>query len=113
MRTTIFATAAAAVIALSGTSFAKAPAPKITEAAARKTAMTLVKGGVVKSSELETEHSQLIYSFDIATPGKSGIDEVNISAMTGKLVAKTHEGPAKEAAEAAADAKAAKMAKPR
>lgn len=111
MRTIMIA--AIAATAISGSALAAAPAPKVTEAAARATALALVKGGVVKSSELETEHGRLIYSFDIATPGKSGIDEVNISAMTGRLVAKTHEGPAKEAAEAAADAKAAKMAKHR
>jgi uncharacterized membrane protein YkoI len=111
MRTIIIASVAAMTI--SNAAFAKAPAPKISEAAARATALGLVKGGVVKSSELETEHGRLIYSFDIATSGKTGIDEVNISAMTGRLVAKTHEGPAKEAAEAAADTIAAKMAKHR
>ena len=111
MRTILFV--ALLATAISGAAFAKAPAPKITEAAARTTALKLVKNGVVKSGELETEHGRLIYSFDIATPGKSGIDEVNINAMTGALVSKTHEGPKKEAAEAAADAMAAKKTKPK
>ncbi|MEO8621224.1 MAG: hypothetical protein ABI625_09170 [bacterium] len=43
--------------------------------------------------------------------GKSGIDEVNIDALSGKLVSHEHESPAAEKAEARADAKAAK-AKP-
>ena len=43
--------------------------------------------------------------------GKSSIDEVNIDAMTSKLVGHQHETPKDERAEATADAKAAK-AKP-
>jgi hypothetical protein len=90
---------------------AKRPAPQISEATARATALSLVPGGIIKDGELETEHGQLIYSFDIAQAGKSGIEEIQISAITGKLVSRKHESPAKEAAEAAADARAAKRAK--
>lgn len=88
--------------------FAKAPVPKITEAAARATALKLVPRGIVKASELETENHHFIYSYDISQPGKSGIEEIQISAITGKLVSRHHETPAKEAREAAADALAAK-----
>ena len=74
---------------------------KIKETEARATALGQVKNGTVKSEELEREHGHLIYSYDIAVPGKPGIDEVNVDAMTGKVTAKTHEGPKLERTEAA------------
>ena len=64
---------------------------KIKETEARATALAQVKNGTVRSEELEREHGHLIYSYDIEVPGKSGIDEVNVDAMTGKVIAKTHE----------------------
>ena len=82
--------------------------PKITKGAATKTALAIVPNGKIEASELETEHHRLIYSFDIRVPGKTGIDEVQISAITGKLVSHTHETPKMEHAEAAADMKAHK-----
>lgn len=80
---------------------------KVTEAAAAATAQARVPKGAIQSVELEKEKGKLIYSYDIKTPGKSGIDEVNVDAMTGKIVAFGHESPADEKKEAAADAKAA------
>ncbi|HVT40496.1 MAG TPA: PepSY domain-containing protein [Gemmatimonadaceae bacterium] len=64
------------------------------------------------AGELEEEGGKLIYSLDFKTDGKTGIDEVNIDAMTGKLVGKiNHESPADEAKEAKAEKeKAAKKA---
>jgi uncharacterized membrane protein YkoI len=78
---------------------------KIKETEARATALAQVKNGTVRSEELEREHGHLIYSYDIEVPGKSGIDEVNVDAMTGKVIAKTHEGAKAERKEAAAEAK--------
>jgi uncharacterized membrane protein YkoI len=52
----------------------------------------------VKSAELENEHGKLIYSFDIATSAKA-ITEVNVDALSGKIVAVQQESAAKEAAE--------------
>jgi uncharacterized membrane protein YkoI len=74
---------------------------KIKETEARATALAQIKNGTVRSEELEREHGHLIYSYDIEVPGKSGIDEVNVDAMTGKVIAKTHEGPKAERREAA------------
>jgi uncharacterized membrane protein YkoI len=85
---------------------------KIKENEARATALAQVRNGTVKSAELEREHGRLIYSYDIEVPGKSGIDEVNIDAMTGKVVAKTHEGATAERNEADAEAKAKAKPKP-
>ena len=53
--------------------------------------------GKIKSSELEREHGKLIYSFDIST--KKGVTEVNVDAISGKVVDTHHESAAKEAAE--------------
>lgn len=78
---------------------------KIPEKAARATALAQVPGGKVKSGELERENGKLLYSFDIATKGKSGIDEVQIDAITGTVLSNKHETPAMEKAEAEADAK--------
>jgi uncharacterized membrane protein YkoI len=69
---------------------------RVSLASAQKTALALVPKGRVKSSELEREKGKLIYSFDIATKGKSGIDEVNVDAITGAVVGGVeHEGPKK------------------
>jgi uncharacterized membrane protein YkoI len=80
---------------------------KISEAAARATALKEVPNGSVKSSELERENGKLIYSYDITVPGKTGIDEVNVNAMDGSVVAKQHESPKTEKKEAAQEAKKA------
>ena len=107
-----------AVIAMS----AQAQAPKETQAQlekeakmsmkdAREMAMRTVPKATIQAGEIEREGGKLIYSFDMKTAGKSGIDEVNIDAMTGKLISKAHESPKAEAAEAKADAKAEAKAK--
>jgi len=78
---------------------------KITEAAARATALQQVPNGTVKSSELEREGGKLIYSYDLTVPGKTGIDEVNVNAVDGSVVAKQHETPKSEKKEAVKEAK--------
>jgi len=87
---------------------AKPQGARITMAAARAKALAAVPHGRIKSAELEREHGRLIYSFDIAVPGRTGIEEVQISAIDGKLVSLEHETPAKERREARADARAHK-----
>ena len=88
---------------------------KITEAAAAAVAQKRFSKGAIQSVELEREDGHLKYSYDIATSGKSGIDEVDVDALTGKIIAVSHETPEemkKEAAEEANEAKA-KAAPPR
>jgi len=91
----------------------KAPKPhvKIAEKQARATALARVPNATVKAEELEHEGGRWIYSYDLAVAGKSGIEEVNVDAMTGRIVAVQHEGPKAEAKEKAVDAKAAARAK--
>jgi len=78
---------------------------KIAEADARKTALAAVPGGRVQSHELERENGKLIYSYDIKVAGKSGVEEVNVDAITGTIVAHEHEDAKAEAKEKKAEAK--------
>jgi uncharacterized membrane protein YkoI len=76
---------------------------KISEATARATALAKVPGGRVKAHELEREKGLLIYSFDIVVPGRPGIEEVNVNALDGSIVAAQHEDAAAERLEAKQD----------
>lgn len=78
---------------------------KISEETARATALKEVPDGTVKSSELERERGKLIYSYKISVPGKTGVEEVNVNAIDGTIVAKQHESARMEKKEAAKEAK--------
>jgi uncharacterized membrane protein YkoI len=84
---------------------------KISEAAARATALKEVPTGTVKKYELEREGGKLIYSYDISVPGKTGIEEVAVNAIDGSVVAHEHETPKMEKSEAAKEAKEKKAKK--
>jgi len=86
-------------------------AAKISESVAAIAAQARVPNGKIEVVELERENGKLLYSYDIKTAGKSGIDEVHVDAMTGKVVGFVHESPSTEKKEAAEDAKAAKAKK--
>jgi hypothetical protein len=87
---------------------AAAPAPAFTVAApdslralatvsldsASKLALARVPTGTIDKVELERENNALIWSFDIKVPGKTGIDEVAVNALTGAVGATEHEAPA-------------------
>ncbi len=75
-----------------------------------RTAALAVENGKVKSEEVEKEKGKQIYSFDIEMP--NGLHEVNIDAMTGKVIEDSIENAEDEAKEAAED-KAAKAKKKR
>jgi uncharacterized membrane protein YkoI len=77
---------------------------RIPEAQARRTALARVRNGHVRSHELEREHGRLIYSYDIAVPGRTGIEEVTVDARTGRVVTVEHETPADERREAREEA---------
>ncbi len=66
---------------------------------ARKTALARVGSSEVKQAELEEEGGKLVYSFDLAVRGKTGIEEVQVDALTGKIVSVHHEDAKAEAAE--------------
>jgi uncharacterized membrane protein YkoI len=76
---------------------------KITKEQAQETALKRAPG-TVENAELEKEHGKLVYSFDIRN-AKGTIDEVQVSAITGKIVRVEHENKKQEAAEKKADQK--------
>lgn len=81
---------------------------KISEDSAAAIARSKVPNGKIQSVELEEEKGNLIYSYDIKVPGKSGIEEVNVSAVDGSVIGVEHESPDTEKKEAAAEKKAKK-----
>ena len=70
---------------------------KITKEQAQETATKRAPGNV-ESAELEREHGKLVYSFDIRN-SKGAITEVQVSALTGKIVRVEHENKKQEASE--------------
>jgi uncharacterized membrane protein YkoI len=70
---------------------------KITKEQAQETALKRAPG-TVESGELEREHGKLVYSFDIRN-ARGTIDEVQVSAITGKVVRVEHENKKQEAEE--------------
>ena len=64
---------------------------KISEDSARTVALARVPVSAVKALELEREHGLLIWSFDLTVAGKPGIEEVEVDALTGKVVSVEHE----------------------
>ena len=84
---------------------------KITMDQARATALKRA-AGTVEGSELEREHGRLVYSFDIRN-AKGTIDEVQVSAISGKVVRVEHENKKQEAAEKRKDEREKKRHSPR
>jgi uncharacterized membrane protein YkoI len=78
---------------------------KISKPDAEKAAIASLNGtaGTVKESELEVEDNCLIYSFDIETPGGTGVEEIFVDAGTGKVLSNKHESGIKEKAEKVID----------
>lgn len=72
----------------------KTVSKKISKKEAIKIALEEVKGGKVKSSELEKEEGKLVWSFDIKL-GKE-IKEVWVDAYSGKVIKTEVESAAKE-----------------
>ncbi|MBV9211674.1 MAG: PepSY domain-containing protein [Acidobacteria bacterium] len=70
---------------------------KITKEEAQATALKRAPG-TVESAELEREHKRLVWSFDIRN-SKGTITEVQVSAITGKVLRVEHENRKQEAAE--------------
>jgi hypothetical protein len=78
---------------------------KISRADAEKAVLARVNASSrrVADGELEIEQGCLVYSFDIRTPGKTGIEEIWVDAGTGQILSRKHESPKQEAAEHAKD----------
>ena len=79
---------------------------KVSQDDAQKAALASLKDSskaTVKEAELEAEHGCLVYSFDIAIDGKTGVQEVQVDAGNGKVLSSKHESPKAEATEKAKD----------
>ena len=72
---------------------------------ARHLARARVATAAIAEEGIEIEKGKLVYSFDMRTPGRAGIDEVVVDALTGTIVSVAHEGRAQEAAERRQDAR--------
>jgi uncharacterized membrane protein YkoI len=64
---------------------------KISEDSAATIARAKVPGGAIQGVELENEDGKLVYSYVLKISGKKGVEEVNIDAMNGRVVAVEHE----------------------
>jgi len=78
---------------------------KMTKAEAEQIALAKVSRGIVKSAEIENEKGHLVWSFDIARPGRHDITEILVDAKTGKIISTQTESPRDQAKEASADKK--------
>lgn len=76
---------------------------KVQGETARATALALVPSGRVTGAELEEEDGLLIYSFDVSVQGVSGVEEIHVDALTGKVVSQVHEDEAAEDEDEAAE----------
>ena len=84
---------------------------KVDEVTAAAAARARMPNGTIRSVELEREKGRLIYSYDFTVAGKKGVEEVNVDAVTGKVIATEHESAAAERAESAHKAPAQKSTK--
>lgn len=80
---------------------------KVTETEATATALAKLPQGNVKSVELEREKGKLVWSFDIAQARAKGVTEIQVDAITGKIVSLKKETVAQERQEATSEAKEA------
>jgi hypothetical protein len=77
---------------------------RVSQEQATRTALVRVPNAKVHSAELEREHGRLVWSFDLAQQGKAGATEIQVDAITGKIVSVKQETAAEEATEARKEA---------
>ena len=74
---------------------------KITKARAEQIALTKVRGGSIRSAELETARGQRFWSVYVAKPGSKNAKEIRVDAASGQILAVQTERPADQAEEPA------------
>lgn len=84
---------------------------KIASDAAIASAQAKVPTGKLDTAEIEEEDGKLIYSLVFKIAGKTGVEEVAVDAMNGKVLGVEHETPEDIAKEKKADSVAAGKAK--
>jgi uncharacterized membrane protein YkoI len=73
----------------------------VTKHQAKRIALARVKHGTIKTVELQKESGVLIWSVDVAQPGKKDLTDVWVDATTGKITAVEVETPLIEKKEVA------------
>lgn len=73
---------------------------KISEGTARATALAAVGNATVQSAELEDEHGKLVWSYDLQTLSSKDVTEVQVDAMTGKVISVKKESVKEQGKEA-------------
>ena len=84
---------------------------KVASETAIASAQAKVPTGKLDTAEIEEEDGKLIYSLVFTIAGKTGVEEVAVDALTGKVLGVEHETPADIAKEKKADSVAAAKAK--
>ena len=74
---------------------------KITKARAEQIALTKVRGGSIRSAELETARGQRFWSVYVAKPGSKNAKEIRVDATSGQILDVQTERPADQAEEPA------------
>jgi hypothetical protein len=72
---------------------------KITKARAERIALTKVRGGSIRSAELETARGRRFWSVYIAKPGSKNAKEIRVDATSGQILAVQTERPEDQAEE--------------
>jgi uncharacterized membrane protein YkoI len=85
---------------------------KVSEDSALKIAMARMPGAKVQALELENENGHLMWSWEMKLEGKTGVEEVNVNARDGSIIAVEHENPATERQEQRRDSTRARPAAP-
>jgi len=66
---------------------------RVTKHHAKLIALATVKGGTIRCAKLEKENGVLIWSVDVAQPGKKDLTDVWVDATTAKITAVNVETP--------------------
>ncbi len=66
--------------------------PKIPQDQARSIALARVPNGTVAAVQLRVERGTLVYIYDIAVPGRDGLEELQVSAVDGQVLSVHHLG---------------------
>jgi uncharacterized membrane protein YkoI len=74
---------------------------KITKARAERIAVAKVRGGRVRSAELETSGGRAFWSVYIAKPGSKNAKEIRVDATSGQILSVQTERPGDQAEEPA------------
>ena len=72
---------------------------KISKQQAEEAALAKAPGGVIKEGGLDDESGNLIWWFEIVTPGSKSLTEVSVDAITGGVISVAIETPESAAKE--------------